>query len=120
MTEDALMDITPAARQGLLTDAKTEAMKAKEDESESQSCFYVLQFDSFILDPIKPIIHLNILILSHSLPLSQSWCTDRRVNEQAKRLDHITRALRIEAPEAIAKKYQEQVEEDRAAFQVSE
>ena len=118
MTEDALMDITPAARQGLLTDAKTEAMKAKEDESESQSCFYVLQFDSFILDPIKPIIPLNIqFTLSPSL---NSWCTDRRVNEQAKRLDHITRALRIEAPEAIAKKYQEQVEEDRAAFQVSE
>ena len=32
------MDITPAARQGLLTDAKTEAMKAKEDESESEFC----------------------------------------------------------------------------------
>ena len=71
MTEDALMDITPAARQGLLTDAKTEAMKAKEDESEPKSCFYVLQFDSFILDPIKPIIPLKIPILSHSLPLSQ-------------------------------------------------
>ena len=75
---------------------------------------------------------LSLLILSNlsfpstfqfSLTLSpslNSWCTDRRVNEQAKRLDHITRALRIEAPEAIAKKYQEQVEEDRAAFQVSE
>ena len=62
------MDITPAARQGLLTDAKTEAMKAKEDESESKSCFYVLQFDSFILDPIKPIIPLNIqFTLSPSL-----------------------------------------------------
>ena len=32
MTEDALMEITPAARQGLLADAKNEAMKAKEDE----------------------------------------------------------------------------------------
>lgn len=40
------------------------------------------------------------------------------MNEQAKRLDHITRALRIEAPEAISKKYKEQVEEDRAAYQV--
>ena len=39
------------------------------------------------------------------------------MNEQAKRLDHITRALRIEAPEAIAKKYAEQVEEDRVAYQ---
>ena len=32
MTEEALMEITPAARQGLLTDAKNEAMKAREDE----------------------------------------------------------------------------------------
>ena len=30
MTEEALMEITPAARQGLLADAKNEAMKAKE------------------------------------------------------------------------------------------
>lgn len=45
--------------------------------------------------------------------------TGRRVNEQAKRLDHITRALRIEAPEAIAKKYAEQVAEDRAAYTVT-
>ena len=40
------------------------------------------------------------------------------MNEQAKRLDHITRALRIEAPEAIAKKYAEQVEEDKLIHQV--
>jgi hypothetical protein len=40
------------------------------------------------------------------------------VNEQAKRLDHITRALRLEAPGAIAKKYAEQVAEDRAAYNV--
>jgi hypothetical protein len=40
------------------------------------------------------------------------------VSEQAKRLDHITRALRIEAPEAIAKKYSEQVAEDLAAYKV--
>jgi translation initiation factor 3 subunit A len=74
MAEDVLMELTPAARQGLLTDAKNEAVKAKEDEG-------------------------------------------RRVNEQAKRLDHITRALRIEAAEVIAKKYGEQVEEDKAIFQ---
>lgn len=35
MTEDALTEITPAARQGLLSDAKSEAMKAKEDESKT-------------------------------------------------------------------------------------
>jgi translation initiation factor 3 subunit A len=35
MTEEALMEITPAARQGLLTDAKSEAMKAREDEGNS-------------------------------------------------------------------------------------
>ena len=47
------------------------------------------------------------------------YSTGRRVNEQAKRLDHITRALRIEAPEAIAKKYAEQVAEDRAVYKVT-
>lgn len=40
------------------------------------------------------------------------------MSEQAKRLDHITRALRTEAPEAIAKKYSEQVAEDLAAYKV--
>ena len=58
----------------LITDAKNEALKAKEDEG-------------------------------------------RRVNDQAKRLDHITRALRIEASEVIAAKYNEQMEIDRQAFQ---
>jgi translation initiation factor 3 subunit A len=41
----------------------------------------------------------------------------RRVTDQAKRLDHITRALRIEAAEIISKKYQEQVEEDRKVYE---
>ena len=62
------------ARMALITDAKNEALKAKEDEG-------------------------------------------RRVNDQAKRLDHITRALRIEAAEVIAAKYNEQMEIDRQAFQ---
>lgn len=63
-----------SARIALITDAKNEALKAKEDEG-------------------------------------------RRVNDQAKRLDHITRALRIEASEVIAAKYNEQMEIDRQAFQ---
>jgi translation initiation factor 3 subunit A len=74
MDEAVLMDLTPAARSGLITDAKNEALKAKEEEG-------------------------------------------RRVNDQAKRLDHITRALRIEAAEVIATKYADQVEIDRQAFQ---
>ena len=47
MTEDALMEITPAARQGLLADAKNEAMKAKEDEGRVYLTLY--SFTSSIL-----------------------------------------------------------------------
>ena len=42
----------------------------------------------------------------------------RRVSEQAKRLDHITRALRIEGANVIKTKYAKQVEDDRAAYEV--
>jgi len=41
----------------------------------------------------------------------------RRVSEQAKRLDHITRALRIEGAEAIGRIYAQQVEQDRVAYE---
>lgn len=41
----------------------------------------------------------------------------RRVNEQARKLDHITRALRIEGSELIGKRYAEQVEQDRIAHE---
>ena len=43
----------------------------------------------------------------------------RRVNEQARKLDHITRALRIEAAEIIGQKYAEQVERDRIAHEAA-
>ena len=72
------------------------------------------------------VLEYSILSLLHSLmhkltisAARTQFFTGRRVNEQAKRLDHITRALRIEAPEAIAKKYAEQVAEDRAAYKVT-
>jgi translation initiation factor 3 subunit A len=42
---------------------------------------------------------------------------ERRVQDQAKRLDHITRALRIEGAKAIGPLYQKAVESDRAAFE---
>lgn len=42
---------------------------------------------------------------------------DRRVNEQANRLDHITRALRMEAASKVFKKYDEQLMADRAAYE---
>jgi len=41
---------------------------------------------------------------------------DRRVNEQANRLDHITRALRMEAAVKVPQKYSEQKEADYKAY----
>jgi len=41
----------------------------------------------------------------------------RRVSEQAKRLDHITRALRLEGATKIAAMYEETVASDRAAWE---
>ena len=40
----------------------------------------------------------------------------KRLSDQSKRLDHITRALRIEAAPLVEKKYAEQVESDRAVY----
>mmetsp|Transcript_14993 Transcript_14993/g.24995 ORF Transcript_14993/g.24995 Transcript_14993/m.24995 type:complete len:1011 (-) Transcript_14993:2-3034(-) len=40
----------------------------------------------------------------------------RKSTEQARRLDHITRALRIESAGAIAKRYEQQVAEDKALY----
>ena len=63
------MDITPAARQGLLTDAKTEAMKAKEDESESEfSCLFACC--SFLLSSVILSDQSLLPHNSHSLPHS--------------------------------------------------
>lgn len=41
---------------------------------------------------------------------------NRKLVEQAKRLDHITRALRIEAGKSIEQRYQKQVEEDKVIY----
>eukprot|EP01038_Epipyxis_sp_PR26KG_P009766 gene9766-13137_t len=41
----------------------------------------------------------------------------RKLNEQAKRLDYITRALRIEAGEVVKTKYVTQTEEDRLSYE---
>ena len=70
MEESALTELDVAARNTLLTEAKMNAVKEKEEET-------------------------------------------RRLTEQAKRLDHITRALRIEAAEVIKKKYAIQLVKDQ-------
>merc|ERR1719408_906965 len=43
----------------------------------------------------------------------------RRLSDQVKRLDYITRALRSESKEAIAIKYRSAVEQDRKAYEES-
>ena len=42
---------------------------------------------------------------------------ERRITDQAKRLDHITRALRIEGAKAIGPLYENAVKSDRAAYE---
>lgn len=76
MTEEALMDITPAARQGLLTDAKSEAMKAKEDESKSDSISLSISlFLFFLAQTISPPVYfssfscLSLTVLPSNLSL---------------------------------------------------
>lgn len=68
--EAQLAALEPAARQALVTEARQELVRAKEDEI-------------------------------------------RKIVEHARRLDHITRAIRIEAGEVVRKKYEAKLIEDK-------
>ncbi len=74
--EQTLLEMDIASRNNLLSEAKAEASKAKEDEV-------------------------------------------RRISEQAKRLDYITRALRIEGGEVVKTRYAEQYNSDKIRFEES-
>jgi len=74
--EQTLLEMDVASRNNLLTEAKAEASKAKEEEV-------------------------------------------RRISEQAKRLDYITRALRIEGGEVVKSRYAEQYNKDKIRFEES-
>ena len=73
--------------------------------------------DEAALIDLTPAARTALIMDAKNEALKAKEDEGRRVNDQAKRLDHITRALRIEAAEVIASKYGEQVEIDRQAFQ---